>query len=460
MKQLIITLLSTIPYSAAATSFDCTKAWHRIEKRICTNTHLSQLDKKLGYIYESITKSKELKQQQRIWILSRNQCITATNIDKCIESSYKTRFTQLNELPDLPSDTLSKHKISLPLKITTKHQLHTENWYPLPDKDMKAAAIDTALDTLSETGNFLLQDSSKYDSERTGIMSFHISLIGPAEIVKLTIRLTIPNQPSFISTSSISVHNLDYQGIYKAFEHIGNRSASYMTAKLNKFINTQNTNEPQKQEITENDIFLREQYQQAQRLKSEHNYTESALLFEIIATSNVSNKNNWKILAKDELKYGLLIYEAKQNIISIANNTSPNKRNNLNQNISRTKNILRQILAENTGDINRTAEAQKMIDDLEITQSAINTATQATIHNNKRSLEMFLKSLVMRKISISVMTNTHLGDNICDKNDLEQLRSFEFISTDHDNNIIVKDISNNKQYKVKCKEENITITDF
>jgi len=46
-------------------------------------------------------------------------------------------------------------------------------------------------------------------------------LIGQAETAKLTIYADLKDQATYVSTASIFVHDMDYQGIYNAFEPIG-----------------------------------------------------------------------------------------------------------------------------------------------------------------------------------------------------------------------------------------------
>lgn len=82
--------------SSNAASFDCTKATSKIEKMICNDSDLSQLDEDLSAAYRSALQegkqSEELKQDQRRWIKERNSCSDIT----CVKESYKSRIATLS----------------------------------------------------------------------------------------------------------------------------------------------------------------------------------------------------------------------------------------------------------------------------------------------------------------------------------------------------------------------------
>ncbi len=89
-KYLALILLTSLSLFAA--SFDCTKATTKVEKMICQDTELSQLDEKLSQIYSSFTLlTKEIKTDQRAWMKKRNTC-QDTN---CIKEAYTKRVEEL-----------------------------------------------------------------------------------------------------------------------------------------------------------------------------------------------------------------------------------------------------------------------------------------------------------------------------------------------------------------------------
>jgi hypothetical protein len=113
-----------------------------------------------------------------------------------------------------------------PYAVSTRISISNDDWYPLPERDMKAAAVDTALAELTKGGLFSIVEKSESNK-----LDLDISLIGPAETAKLTIQVNIKGQPTYVSTASISVHDMDYQGIYNAFEHIGLVAAQRLNDK-------------------------------------------------------------------------------------------------------------------------------------------------------------------------------------------------------------------------------------
>jgi len=86
-----------------AASFDCDQAVSAPEKIICANDELSQLDTRLGLVYDVTTskaspdKAKRLRTEQRQWLRSvRNQCADAA----CLLAAYKARLDKLDPLVD------------------------------------------------------------------------------------------------------------------------------------------------------------------------------------------------------------------------------------------------------------------------------------------------------------------------------------------------------------------------
>ena len=90
------------PLGASAASFDCTKAASRVEKLICADNDLSNLDDKLAVEYRAARRTGLSDSQvtaQRAWIKQRNSCE-----DKgCVRRLYESRVADLVGLAsDLP----------------------------------------------------------------------------------------------------------------------------------------------------------------------------------------------------------------------------------------------------------------------------------------------------------------------------------------------------------------------
>lgn len=105
-----------MPYLHSA-SFDCAKAKTKIDKLVCGDPKLSDLDDKLTALYNKVLAQspvpEDTKQQQREWVKDpRNLCKNAD----CLERAYTNRISDLQEqLEKLPfKPVLDKPLIVLP----------------------------------------------------------------------------------------------------------------------------------------------------------------------------------------------------------------------------------------------------------------------------------------------------------------------------------------------------------
>lgn len=81
-------------------SFDCSKATTAVEKAICRNAELSELDRELTRLYQEVinTGVEHIKSSQREWISERDkQCEVKNNeeITKLLKEMYKARIDEL-----------------------------------------------------------------------------------------------------------------------------------------------------------------------------------------------------------------------------------------------------------------------------------------------------------------------------------------------------------------------------
>ena len=80
---------------ARAASFDCKNASNMVERLICTDPDLSQMDERLATAYSAARSqsadSKKLRSEQLAWISQRNHCLTAA----CVSESYNKRLAEL-----------------------------------------------------------------------------------------------------------------------------------------------------------------------------------------------------------------------------------------------------------------------------------------------------------------------------------------------------------------------------
>jgi uncharacterized protein len=102
-RVLSVSVLAIFASTAQAVSFDCQKAKTFIEKAICQNPDLSELDDELGSQFQmALTDNKNpavFKKQQLTWLKQRDTCQTVD----CVKKSYKQRIATLvkyNNNPD------------------------------------------------------------------------------------------------------------------------------------------------------------------------------------------------------------------------------------------------------------------------------------------------------------------------------------------------------------------------
>ncbi len=99
-RTLPIAFLSLIAAAVHAASFDCTKARTRVERMICDDAQVSELDRRLAGYYagaqQHFKDSGEcLKRDQREWLRGvRNACGSL----ECLKSAYLNRLAELDEV--------------------------------------------------------------------------------------------------------------------------------------------------------------------------------------------------------------------------------------------------------------------------------------------------------------------------------------------------------------------------
>lgn len=90
-----LSILFFISASSYAASFDCAKSSTKIEKLICTNENLSQLDNELARLYTA-TKSQNpnIVSQQREWLKKKRG--TCETVD-CLSQAYREQIFSLKQ---------------------------------------------------------------------------------------------------------------------------------------------------------------------------------------------------------------------------------------------------------------------------------------------------------------------------------------------------------------------------
>jgi len=96
MRIPILLAVMVLSSSAAAASFDCAKAATRVERTICADRKLSDLDDQLAAAYQNAltaaSDANSIRTRQREWLANeRNKCRDST----CIQDAYAKRLAEL-----------------------------------------------------------------------------------------------------------------------------------------------------------------------------------------------------------------------------------------------------------------------------------------------------------------------------------------------------------------------------
>lgn len=86
------------------TSFDCATARESVEKLVCRDARLAQMDVELTRLYRlaltdehSVPRPDKLEIDQRFWLLARDQCATEADPGSCAVRRYAERAHQLRQ---------------------------------------------------------------------------------------------------------------------------------------------------------------------------------------------------------------------------------------------------------------------------------------------------------------------------------------------------------------------------
>ncbi len=330
---------------------------------------------------------------------------------------------------------------TLPVRVTTS--LHNKHWFPLSEKEMREAAIDTALEGISGSG--LL---SFVGTEQADRLDLKVTLVEPAQVAKLTIQLDSAGNPSAVATASTSLEGLDYGGIYYAFEHIGREAAARMNAKLAALAKTLSEKERQAHEMKQaaarkapppaadpaprlpakeppsrakplsspsakgcadeslaklsskdlSALPVKSIYQVGQRLKEARCYFDAMVAFQLVANRQEGDAGHFPKLAEQEIAYGLPMFEARQLSLDVSRliRDKSNTSNDLTAHLNRIEQLYRQVLVENEGDLEHTTTAQRELDQH---------------HHMRRALkESFFASALSDAVNASHVLSMELGE--------------------------------------------------
>jgi len=283
-----------------------------------------------------------------------------------------------------------------PIRVRHSISIRNGNWIPLPVEELRRAAGDAALSRLTDAGRLQLlePDEGPGSLENSGSLALEIALIGPAETAKLTITLDVHGAPTLVSTASISVHALDHAGIYDALEHVGERAADRLAAKLD-LLENKRLSHGARPELHSDDPARRRTYDEAQTAKRLGQYAKARISFEAVVASSADPDDTLRQLAEDELRYGLPLFEAQQAFNILGRLSLPGHQSEREEALSRAENLFRQIQAENPSSVQRVTEAQRALDSLIVTRGALQNAMRASMLARVSSLRFAMMEFSM-----------------------------------------------------------------
>ena len=113
VQKLWVALLLTAPgvtLAAGTPSFLCTRASGWVEKTICANAALSDLDLELAQVHARLLRlpnpqgRKRIESDQRRWWGTRPACQADPAPEACLTRLYQARISDLKQRPDYPGD--------------------------------------------------------------------------------------------------------------------------------------------------------------------------------------------------------------------------------------------------------------------------------------------------------------------------------------------------------------------
>lgn len=274
-----------------------------------------------------------------------------------------------------------------PYVITSITTIRTDNWYPLAEAEMKAAVVDTALAEFTKTGRFnIIQGDTGLQQARDGKLRFDISLIGPAEVVKLTTTLSMKDNATYVSTVSIDIHNMDYQGIYDTFEYVGEEAAKRLNAKITLLKAHSPAVSPVGSNSEKPKPEILSLFNQAQSYKRKDEFHKARAIFEQVIAESSAAEKQWRDMSVDELRYGLPIFEA-DNLMLSNNFQAPLL---VREKMAMVSHLYRQILADNTDNPLRVLGINRRLDQMSMSQRSLSNSLKGNSLSRVTPLRMIL----------------------------------------------------------------------
>lgn len=263
------------------------------------------------------------------------------------------------------------------LETRVNTTLESDDWYPIPEEQMKSAVMDAALDALTGSGDISLQAGG--DAADVSELNGHLSLVGAANRVSFTLELHTPGQPSRVATSSISIEGLDREAIYQSLGYIGGEVGNRLSDRLAIEAGSRTT-------PADGDGEAARLFNQGRELKREGEFDAARQKF--VEVEAMAGDTEWSEMATDELEYGLLIFEARLLMNDLGD---PATAMHEKRDFARlAANRLREAIAQNNNHATRVRESQNLLDQIEMALGSLDNAMRAQMVSEASPLRITL----------------------------------------------------------------------
>jgi hypothetical protein len=262
-----------------------------------------------------------------------------------------------------------------------------ESWFPLTKKEMEKSMVDTALQEMTGAALIELTDEGEVLAGRLEIVG---ALVERAETGKVTITFTAHKVPTLVTTASVSLHDMNHDGIFRAMSGVGREAGRKMRTRLLAVI------PPEKADIALVEMLGKDWdnrttadlYGKAQEFKRGKRFDEAKEIFKVVSARKDRGSQQWKRLADDELDFGLPMFEAHEELLAAAERRRP-------ADLARIEKLYRYVLEKNKGNEARVAEAQRGLDTVQQLRSAMGMVDRSEIRSRVRSLQVAMASQFM-----------------------------------------------------------------
>jgi hypothetical protein len=336
-------------------------------------------------------------------------------------------------------------------KVTIHSEFRNKNWFPLTKKEMKLAAVDTALEELTRSDLIEIVTSSP-----EGSIKLDIVLVEKAATGKITITFKAKGVSSIVTTASISLDKLKGDQIYSALEKMGRKAGIKMKSQLIKVIPTDEVDKSLDKLIGKDwdNIKTEKLFNKAQELKRSHQFKESKRLFLMITKRTDKGSQQWNRLSQDELIFRLPLFHANYLVTEAST-----KRKQIP--LDTVQKIYNQMLIDNKSDELRITKIQEAIDNVTMMKSMLGKAYQQALHSYIRNIQIsiFMGYAETGKVPSYKELERYLGSILRSVEILE----YKVIDTEKKFSFIIKSKKTNAKAKVSGHAEdrgNIDITFF